>query len=201
MQNHKKALQHLSQDPIMKRLIEQHELAEWLPQRNLFLDLLGSIIGQQLSVKAGNTIEQRFLGLFVDGTPNANDIQMISDEVLRSVGISYGKIAYIKGVCAAVNEGRIDFEELRSLPDEEIIMQLVQLKGIGQWTAEMFLIFSLGREDVFSVGDLGLRTAVSRFYKIDRKDLKAIEEVSLRWKPYRSYASRYLWKSLDNEPK
>ncbi len=199
MINVEKAHQHLSQDPVMKQLIVQYELSHRQDSKNLFLELLGSIIGQQLSVKAGNTIEKRFLSLFESGSPSADDILTLSDEEMRACGISYSKISYIKGVARAVVDQKIHFEALRDLPDEVVIEQLIQLKGIGRWTAEMFLIFSLGREDIFSVGDLGLRNAVSRWYGVERNDLVAIENISMQWKPYRSLASRYLWKSLDNE--
>lgn len=195
-----KAHLHLSKDPVMKKLIETYELPGWSYSGNLFLEICGSIIGQQLSVKAGNTIEQRFLSLYADKKPTPSQVLSTDDEKLRACGLSYAKIKYVKGVCEAVINQEIDFESMRSWPDEEIIESLIKLKGIGRWTAEMFLMFSYGREDVFSLGDLGLRNAVSKLYSVDRDDLKKIEKISLNWKPYRSLASRYLWKSLNNTP-
>lgn len=195
-----KAIKQLRKDPVMEKLIEMYELSGWNFERDLFMDLIDSIIGQQLSVKAGDTIVSRFKALFHNEV-KAEEVLKIPDQHLRNIGISYGKISYIKGVCQAVIDRKIVFENLRELPDEEVISELIQLKGIGRWTAEMFLMFSFGREDVFSLGDLGLRNAVSRLYHVERNDLNAIEQISLKWKPYRSLASRYLWKSLDNEPK
>ncbi len=195
------AYQHLSQDPVMKKLMDIYTLPGWSYKKNLFLELLASIIGQQLSVKAGDTIEKRFLALFETSGPTPENIIKVPDDTLRACGLSYGKIKYIKGVCEAVITGKMDFESLRNLPDEEVVERLIVLKGVGRWTAEMFLMFSFGREDVFSLGDLGLRNAVAKHYGVDRDNLKKIEEISQQWKPYRSLASRYLWKSLDNEPK
>jgi DNA-3-methyladenine glycosylase II len=124
-----------------------------------------------------------------------------SDDELRAVGFSYAKAKYVKDICRSVVEGEIDFESLRNLPDEDIIAELIKIKGVGRWTAEMFVMFSLGREDVFSLGDLGLRNAIAKLYGVDRDDLKKIEKISQAWKPYRSLASRYLWSSLLNAPK
>ncbi len=196
-----KAHLHLSQDPVMKKLIEMYELPEWTDDKNLFLELIESIIGQQLSVKAADTITRRFKEAVGSDTPTAEQILAIDDDTLRAAGNSYGKIKYIKGICLAVINKEIDFDIFRSMSDEEVIAELIKLKGVGNWTAEMFLMFSLGREDVFSLGDLGLRNAVSKLYQIDRDNLVEIEKISLQWKPYRSLASRYLWKSLDNTPK
>ncbi len=196
-----KAHAYLSKDPVMKKLIETYELPGWSYSGNLFLEICGSIIGQQLSVKAGNTIEQRFLSLYADKNPTPMQVLNTDDEKLRTCGLSYAKIKYVKGVCESIINQEIDFESMRTWPDEEVIESLIKLKGIGRWTAEMFLMFSYGREDVFSLGDLGLRNAVSRLYGVNRDDLLAIETISQKWKPYRSLASRYLWKSLDNTPK
>jgi DNA-3-methyladenine glycosylase II len=201
MQKNDKATIHLSKDPIMKKLIDTYELPGWSYDKNLFLELVESIIGQQLSVKAADTINKRFKEAVGSDAPTPEQILAVDDDTLRAAGNSYSKIKYIKGICTAVISKEIDFESMRELSDEEVISELVKLKGVGPWTAEMFLMFSLGREDVFSLGDLGLRNAVARQYGVDRDDLKAIEKISQRWNPYRSLASRYLWKSLENTPK
>lgn len=193
-----KALKHLRKDPLMKRLIEKYNLPGWNDEHDYFLDLVDSIIGQQLSGKAGDTIIGRFKNLFRN-TPTAKKILSASDEKIRSAGMSYAKVDYIKNLSRAVLEKKLDFKELKNLPDEEVIKKLIAIKGIGRWTAEMFLMFSLGREDVFSLGDLGLRNAVADLYHIDRKDFQKIERISQKWKPYRSLACRYLWKSLEND--
>jgi len=201
MQKHDKATIHLSKDPIMKTLIDTYELPGWAYDKNLFLELVESIIGQQLSVKAADTITKRFKVAVGSNTPTPEQILAVDDDTLRAAGNSYSKIKYIKGICTAVINKEVDFESLRDMEDEEVIAELVKLKGVGPWTAEMFLMFSLGREDVFSLGDLGLRNAVAKLYGVDRDDLKKIEEISQQWKPFRSLASRYLWKSLENTPK
>jgi len=199
--SNKTAHKHLSNDPVMKKLIKQFDLPAWSYNGDLFLDLIGSIIGQQLSVKAGTTIENRFLDLFPKRKPTPKQILKTPDEKLRKCGMSYGKIKYIKGICTAVIKKQVNFESLREMEDEEIIVELVKLKGVGRWTAEMFIMFCLGRPDIFSFGDLGLKNAVAKHYGIDRDDLKKIEKITIKWSPHRTLACRYLWKSLDNEPK
>ena len=199
--SNKTAHKHLSNDPVMKKLIKQFDLPAWSYNGDLFLDLIGSIIGQQLSVKAGTTIENRFLDLFPKRKPTPKQILKTPDEKLRKCGMSYGKIKYIKGICTAVIKKQVNFESLREMEDEEIIVELVKLKGVGRWTAEMFIMFCLGRPDIFSFGDLGLKNAVAKHYGIDRDDLKNIEKITIKWSPHRTLACRYLWKSLDNEPK
>lgn len=194
----KRALQHLRKDLIMKKLIEKFELSKPTNNGDLFLDIIDTIISQQLSKKAGDTILARFLELFkIEVTPQA--VLKISDKKLKKTGISFQKISYIKGVTKAFVDGSIKLEHLSSLPDEEVIIELTKLKGLGRWSAEMILMFSLNRLDVFSSGDLGLCSAVAKLYGIDRKDKKKIEEISIKWKPYRTIASRYLWKSLQND--
>lgn len=192
---------HLQKDPVMKTLIQTHgPIPELTPSENLFADLVEAIVNQQLSEKAGATIFKRFKGLFGNGRfPRPKHILDVSDQRIREAGLSWSKIQYIKGVSEAILNKKLNTKNLYQLSDETVIEELVKLKGVGQWTAEMILIFSLNRPDVFSMGDLGLRTAVSKLYRVDRDDLKKIERISLQWKPFRSYASRYLWKSLDNE--
>ena len=191
-----KAKDHLSRDPIMFSLIEKFGDIEMNYESNPFDDLVFSIISQQLSDKAASTIAKRFVTL-TGGTPfNPFTIIGLKDEQIREVGISFSKIKYIKEVATAVGEGRLDFISMHTMSDEEVIYQLTKIKGIGKWTAEMFLMFTLKRDDVFSLGDAGLRRAVSNLYYVSANDLPAIEKLSLRWKPYRSFASRYLWKSL-----
>lgn len=185
----------------MKTLISSYGelLFDW--ESNLYENLIDSIISQQLSVKAAATISKRFKALFGETFPRPKQILEMPDEKIRECGISYSKIKYIKGICEAIEKGELDLEKLPNLSDEEVIAELTKLKGIGRWTAEMTLMFTLKRLDVFSMGDLGLRNAVAKLYNVDRDDLKKIEEISGNWKPYRTLASRYLWKSLDTTPK
>ncbi len=192
------AVRHLSKDKKLGSLIKKHGELEWDWESDLFFDLIESIISQQLSGKASATIFGRFKKLFTTKKfPSPSDILKISDEKIRACGISFAKIKYIKGLCQAILDGNLNLDKLPLLSDEEVITELIKIKGIGKWTAEMVLMFSLKRMDVFSIGDLGLRTAVSKLYNIKKEDAKKIEKLSLKWSPYRTIAARYLWKSLD----
>jgi DNA-3-methyladenine glycosylase II len=166
------------------------------PTRGLNHDLMDAIISQQLSVQSAAAIATRFLALFPDNNPSPPRLLETSEETLRGVGLSRPKIAYLSGIARAVVDGSLDLDTLATLDDEAFIRELTALKGVGRWTGEMMLIFSLRRPDVFSVGDLGLREAVSRLYNLDREDRPAIAAHAERWKPYRSLASLYLWQSL-----
>lgn len=185
----------------MKRLITQHGILPDLEiSKNIFADLVEAIVNQQLSEKAGATIFKRFKGLFGGRRfPKPQHVLDVPDQRIREAGLSWSKIKYIKGLSKIIHQKKMSLKKLFDQSDEEVIETLVAIKGVGRWTAEMILIFSLNRPDVFSMGDLGLRTAVSKLYRVDRDNLKKIETISLQWKPFRSYASRYLWKSLDNE--
>lgn len=185
----------------MAELLKSHVLEELRHSDDVVSDILDSIVSQQLSTKAGAVIWNRFKTLYPSDTfPDPSTIVSTPDETLRAAGLSYSKIRYIKGVCAAIIEGVFAPQSLYTMQDEEVITYLTALKGIGRWTAEMILISTLKRPDVFSIGDLGLRTAVSRLYGVPRDDLKKIEQISRAWSPYRTYASRLLWRSLDNTP-
>ncbi|MBI4096397.1 MAG: DNA-3-methyladenine glycosylase 2 family protein [Candidatus Levybacteria bacterium] len=195
----KQALLHLNKDPVMKKLIKEFEIDEWKKYGNsLFLDLIDAIISQQLSGKASLSISKRFKSLFTKNIKPA-DILLTPDEKLRACGLSSRKVSYIKGLAKSIEEKLIDIENMHKFSDKEVIEELIRIKGIGKWTAEMILLFSFQRPDIFSLGDLGLRTAVANLYKVDRSDIKKIEEISLKWSPFRSTASRFLWKSLSKK--
>ncbi len=197
--NHTK---HLQKDKKIAILIEQFgELPLLTHTEDLFLDIVESIVSQQLSVKASNTIWSRFKLLFGKKKITPKNVLAIDDEKIRAAGISYSKIKYMKGLASMIEKNEIDLENVKTLSNEEVLMELTRVKGIGPWTAEMILMFSLGREDVFSLGDIGLRNAIAKIYTVDRDDVQRIEKISNKWKPYRTYAARYLWKSLDNMPK
>lgn len=194
-----KAIRHLNKDLVLRKIIKKYQIEELNGESDLFQDLIESIINQQLSGKAATTIFNRFKNLLKNKlTPQR--VLKLSDKKIRNCGISYPKIKYIKGICRAIVDKTLDMKKVQRLSDEEVIIELTKLKGVGRWTAEMILIFSLKRPDVFSIGDLGLRNAVSRHYKINRDNLKKIELISKKWSPYRSFAARYLWRSLDNRP-
>jgi DNA-3-methyladenine glycosylase II len=163
--------------------------------------LVGSIVSQQLSTKAAATIFGRFLALFPDGhIPSASAIAAHSDEVLRSVGLSGQKVGYMRDLSARIIDGRLQLDELESLPDEQVIERLVAVKGFGRWTAEMFLMFRLHRPDVLPGGDLGIVVAIQRLYRLrKRPDAGRVLKIGEVWRPYRSVASWYLWQSLKVE--
>lgn len=194
--------QHFRSDPILSKLAEN--LVPYNLEgrgEDLLEDLIRSIANQQLSGKAAARIYGRFKALLPTGRINPREILKLTDEQMRSAGFSRPKIKYIKGSCQAVIDKSIDLISLTSKSDDEVITELVKLNGVGKWTAEMILIFSLKRPDVFSVGDLGLRNAIAKHYQIDRDDLAAIEKLSRRWSPYRSMAALLLWKSLETPSK
>ncbi len=188
----------LRQDPVMAGLIEKHKLQEYYGgQKDHFVDLIEIVIGQQLSMKVADVILKRLLLLFTD-QPTPQLLVATSDETLRSVGLSKSKVVYIKNIATAIISGSLSLDKLKDLPDDDVKKELIKIKGLGPWSAEMFLIFSLKRPDVFSVGDLGLRTAIEKLYGIKRDNLKKIAELAQSWRPHRSLASRLLWASLDN---
>ncbi len=169
-----------------------------------FHKLCQDIISQQLSIKVADVIIQRFETLLGSSSPTPEMILEIPDQKLRDVGMSWAKIKYVKDLALKTSQKELPFKRFPDLENEAVIAELVKVKGIGRWTAEMFLIFTLGREDVFSHGDLGLRNALTKLYKLEHiTDKKAFaakaEEITQKWAPYRSYGSLALWWSLKNE--
>jgi DNA-3-methyladenine glycosylase II len=172
---------------------------------NLFETLCESIVSQQLSVKAGDTIFGRVLDLLPGRKLTPENILMQKDQDLRDAGLSWGKVSYLKDLAQKVKDKEVVLEDLDKLSEEEAIKELTKIKGIGKWTAEMFLMFALGREDVFSHGDVGLQNAIKKIYK-DRLpfdkvgkwkyDPLVVEEIIIKWSPYRTIAARILWRSL-----
>jgi len=165
-----------------------------------FESLLKAIIYQQLSGKSANAIYKRFLNYYNGKVPQHTQIITTTDELFRTkIGLSYRKIEYIKDLSSRISTKRLDLSLLPTMSDEEIIAELIKVKGIGRWTAEMFLIFSLGRPDVMPLGDLGVRKAIQKLYNLSQlPDSHYILKLSSSWKPYRSIATWYLWKSLAN---
>ncbi len=193
---------HLQKDKILAAVMNDYDvLPAPIPTTDLFSDIVSSIVGQQLSTKAADTIWNRFKLLFGRKKITPKHVLQLTDEEIRGVGVSYSKVKYIKGLAQMITDREVDLELLPTLSDKEVIDTLTKVKGIGPWTAEMILMFSLGREDVFSYGDLGLRSAIAKLYGIDRDDIASMQLIVEKWSPYRTYASRYLWKSLDNAPK
>ena len=204
----KQKILHLQRDRVLARAIAKIGRLQhgWAPgnQPDHFKSLVVAIINQQLSGKAADTIQARFEALFANGRrrkkfPTPKEVLAMSLGKLRRVGLSKMKASFIKDLAKKVLNGTVDFRAMKKWSDEEVIMHLTAVKGIGRWTAEMFLIFSLGREDVFSYGDLGLRNAIQRLYKMRAHPTPAqAEKITARWSPYRSLACLYLWASLSN---
>jgi DNA-3-methyladenine glycosylase II len=167
-----------------------------------FAALLRSIVGQQLSTKAAATIHRRLLDLLPPGeAPSPGGVLATPLERLRAAGLSARKAEYVRDLAARVHDGRLDLVRIAALPDEQVIAELSTLKGVGRWTAEMFLIFRLHRPDVLPLGDLGILKAVQRLYGFRRLPAaRTVERVARRWQPYRSVACWYLWAALDNAP-
>ena len=195
MINHK-AIGFLKQDPNLVEIIERVGDYQIKKRNNHFAVLVESIISQQLASAAAEAIFARFKKLYPK-FPTAGHILNTKDAKLRSVGLSSMKVEYLKDLAQKIDDGKLKMRNLSKMNDDEIIEHLTQVKGIGRWTAEMFLIFSLGRLDVLPTGDLGLRKGVQiAFSLLELPKPKEVEKIGMRWKPYRSVATWYLWKSL-----
>src|SRR5881275_101611 len=161
--------------------------------------LIRAIVFQQLSGKAATTIHDRFLDLYANRSPSPEDILATSDEKLRSAGLSRQKIGYLRDLASRVHGGELPLDHVHTLSDAELIAHLVQVKGIGKWTAQMFLMFKLGRVDVLPELDLGIQNAIKRAYRRRKVRPKDVLRIGAKWSPYSSIACWYLWRSLDNQ--
>lgn len=188
-------------DPILKTLSKKYPKPTWKDRsEDLFENLIKTIISQQLSVKAADTIFGRFKKLFhsdLQTFPTPKEILAIPDEQFRSVGISGAKTKYIKHIAENFANGNMTIEKIKHLSDEAVMEELIKLKGVGKWSAEMTLMFTLNRPDIFSLGDAGLKRAIKNLYNIETDT--EILRLSETWKPHRSLACWYLWQSLDNK--
>jgi DNA-3-methyladenine glycosylase II len=200
----KKAAQYLSKsDPKLTPIIAQYGICPIRPHNEYYRSLVGEIIGQQLSVKAAASIRKRFELLFGDSFPEPEAILQKTIEELRSVGLSNAKAKYIQDLALHVIEGKLQFERFDDLSNEAVTTELTDVKGIGEWTAHMFLMFCMGRSDILAYGDLGIRNAIKKLYGLDHapspQEVEAIAE-TYQWHPYESIACWYLWQSLENMP-
>ncbi|HEV2192816.1 MAG TPA: DNA-3-methyladenine glycosylase [Nitrosopumilaceae archaeon] len=192
----RKAIGFLKRDPNLVKIIERIGDYQIKKRNNHFAVLVESIISQQLASAAAEAIFARFKKLYPK-FPAANQILNTKDAKLRSAGLSSMKVEYLKDLAQKIEDGKLKMRNLSKMNDDEIIEHLTQVKGIGRWTAEMFLIFSLGRLDVLPTGDLGLRKGVQMAFSLSELPKpKEVEKIGMRWKPYRSVATWYLWKSL-----
>jgi DNA-3-methyladenine glycosylase II len=197
-------------DPVMAALIERVgaiDLATRLARRSeerpedAYGALLRAIVGQQLSTKAARTIYLRVVDLFGGATPSPEQLLEAPEEDLRACGLSGRKTEYVRDLAAHVLSGELELDRLEELGDEEVIEEIVAVRGLGQWTAEMFLMFHLERPDVLSGGDLGIRKAIQVEYGLAEMPTPTrVVEIGEPWRPYRSLASLYLWESLAAVP-
>lgn len=197
-------LLHLGKDKKLKKVIELQQPYVLQKRNDVYLHLCSSIMSQQLNTKVAAVIYNRFLNLYENKKPTTLQIVETPLETLRGIGLSNAKANYVQNVCRFFIEEKITDEKLDLLSNEELIKYLSQIKGVGQWTVEMILMFTLGREDVFALDDLGIQQSIQKLYKLQGLDKKALKEkmvqVSQKWKPYRTYACRYLWGWKDNTP-
>lgn len=186
------------QDPLLGAIIESVGNYTIELQPKPFRSLVEAIIYQQLAGRAADTIFGRFLKIYRGRFPSPERLKSTRDVELRAAGLSHQKITYLKDLALRVFDGRLKPDLLSGLSDDKVVDQLIQVKGIGRWTADMFLIFCLGRPDVLPVGDLGLRRAMMVHYRLSELPRPArMQEIASQWKPYSSIATWYMWKSLD----
>lgn len=189
-------------DPILYPIVKDIDFTERLPPieqklsaNDYYKSLMEHIASQQLSTKAADAIWGRFINLLNNSEIHPEVILKLEDQKMRDIGLSWGKIKYINDLSQKILDGVVKLNELPNLSDNEVIEELTQVKGIGTWTAEMFLLFTLRREDIFSPGDLALRKGVEKVYNIENVTLEQMSEITLKWSPFRSYGSLALWKA------
>ena len=192
---------HLKKDKSLKKVIEQVGEIKTKKDLDLYVSLMRAIVGQQLSVKAANTIWNRFLDLFKDNYPTPKVVLKLKNDTLRSVGLSYQKAGYLKNIAQFSLDQSLEYKVLKSKSDNELIDYLVQIKGVGRWTVEMILMFNLNRLDIFPKDDLGIQNGMIDLYKINsvnKKELFAkMEKIADAWKPYSSLGCMYIWRHKD----
>jgi DNA-3-methyladenine glycosylase II len=201
-----KAAEHLAKnDPILKPVIKRAGLCTIRPVKSedYYWELVDAIISQQLSVKAARSIEERFKALYPGSLPSPDQILVTQDAKLRQVGLSGAKVKYVKSLAEHIRAGKLELEKLNKLSNLEISRELTAVKGIGEWTAHMFLIFAMARLDVLAIGDLGIKAGIQKLYSLP--SLPSPEEITKlaqvnNWHPYESVACWYVWHAKDNMP-
>jgi DNA-3-methyladenine glycosylase II len=194
------------QDPVLRRLIDDGGPIDPETDRrgsrpDPYDALARAIVGQQLSTKAAASIWAKLQGAFGDRTPTPAQVLEAEDETLRGAGLSRSKVAFLRDLADRIESGELDLERLAELSDEDVVAALIEVHGIGSWTAEMFLIFHLGRPDVLSTGDLGIRRATQLAYELDELPAPTeLERIAEPWRPHRTLACLYLWRSLASTP-
>lgn len=187
-------------DPVLFSALKKIENLPTILARepeDYFISLANEIVSQQLSGKVANVIFDRFKNLFSNKKISPRRVIKVRHERLRSTGMSNAKARFIKDLADKIYNKEVILEKLSKLENEEVIKELTKIKGVGPWTADMFLMFTLGRKDVFSFGDLGLRNAIKNLYKLENPTQEKLKKITKKWIPYRTYACLILWKSLD----
>jgi DNA-3-methyladenine glycosylase II len=199
--NSHEAIEYLRQDKHLGPLLSQVDVPDFTPSGRVYFNLLESIVSQQLSIKVADVIFHRFLALFPDNYPHPEQVLGVSVEQLRSVGLSNQKAGYLQNVARFAMENDLESIEWHNKSDLEIISHLTQIKGVGVWTVQMLLMFTLGRPDVFPVDDLGIQQAMQRLFNIEEQNQRLLKKQMLDlaepWRPYRTIACRYLWRWKD----
>ena len=193
----------MRRDPVMRELIRQHGACGLADSQHSdpYKALVHAIMSQQLSAKAAATIARRFTDLFGGTFPTPAQVLAMPEDRLRSVGLSGAKVSFVRDLARHIEDGSLRLDALPDLTDEEVIAALTQVKGIGRWTAEMFLMFRLHRPDVLPLGDLGIVNAMKKAYGLRKPPTpERMVKIGESWRPYRSIACWYLWASLDNKP-
>lgn len=199
--NPQAAIAHLQKEPNIRPLLSQIEMPNFAASGKIYYDLLESIVSQQLSVKVADVIFKRFLDLFPDNYPHPEHVVSIDFEKLRSVGLSGQKAGYLQNVAQFALANDLEKMDWASMSDEEIMSFLIQIKGVGKWTVQMLLMFTLARPDVFPIDDLGIQQAMQRLFKIEEQNPRLLKirmtELAEPWRPWRTVACRYLWRWKD----
>jgi DNA-3-methyladenine glycosylase II len=190
-------IQYLSKDKVLAKIIDKTNPVSLTIEKNIYLHVCYSIMSQQLSTKVAAIIHERFLELYDNKKTRLEKIAATPFATLKSIGLSDSKTNYVLNVCDYFIEHKLTDAKLHKMKDEEVIQTLTAIKGVGHWTAEMVLMFAMGREDIFSVDDLGIQQQMCSLYAIDntsKKQMKMeMEKIAAKWSPFRSYACRYLW--------
>jgi DNA-3-methyladenine glycosylase II len=193
-------IEHLCKDKKLKKVIDGKEPLKIVRRKKVYLHLCYSIMSQQLSVKVAAVFHKRFIALY-GKEPTALQIAETPFETLRGIGLSNAKANYVRNVARFAIDSGMEYAQLSKMSNDELIKYLTQIKGVGQWTVEMLLMFTLGREDVFAVDDLGIQNAMIEMYKLDTDNKKQLKEkmlrISKKWSPYRTYACMHLWRWKD----
>jgi DNA-3-methyladenine glycosylase II len=194
---------HLSKDKKLRKVIDSAKPHKLTKRKNVCLRLCASIMSQQLSTKVAAVIYKRFLDLYNGAEPTPQQILDTPFATLRAIGLSNAKVNYVQNVARFAIEKGMDEKKLAKMTNEEVIEYLTEIKGVGRWTVEMLLMFTLGREDVFAVDDLGIQMGMVRLYKLDRENKKQLREdmlrISAKWSPYRTFGCLYLWQWKDEK--